>query len=1146
MFNQYNAFSIIDIWVFFKEYIGAGGLISMLFIFMTALYLKGMSNHYKQEQQLAEDGFSIESKKFKISTSLFHGVNKLLDVFVGKWLAFIHKYTWKKTLSILDKLFPDSAIEKVVGLNKNIQERVDYMNQEFPVKENNFWHHKERVPDAMEISPIICGRWFNGKKVENYLHAFISPRSFYIVVKSGLLVAFLTFLVLGVLYHPEKTYGYQPASVEAKLIEKYEQVVAKDPSLLPQYRTDVWDIREAKQRMADAQQNAQQYAKELFANAQRYNYHSWGWIFKNGNLTALFLAMAVGLAFTRKSYFNSFRLARIPYIKDTHEEFKYEFKKDQIDTYKRNLSSLNLRGTGFDRNSPLIKFGRSSGLMEKKGFIGAYRKDAQVYQSTLDLSQNTILFGATGTGKSRSTIIPFAKSIFQLKSMYLNNEVNFNNVFDVRTNSLTQRAVEEGYLDEYKALPHNPTVISCAIMDIKSQLWKDLWPYAEKCYLQDTFAIIGAFENEGQYSIDLLNGLTPQKLTAFLSSMVSQMGGKDERDFWSESALNWIKAFSYVAHVYSRTPSGEQYMEEKLIKIWSLAFIYELVVLDSNQELFSKCIADIYMCHELQPERVADVLTTEFFEAIQQIATKWKFMAEETRSGIQANIDRMMANYSNSALKPFLTGLGTNSIEVGELWNKVVAFDLNMDDYGNAGKLVLLFVKTLINEEAVKRQVRFSKRQIQITDHFRKKYPNMLILETSPECVPLEYLSSGEKRNGKTLADLQDEFIELAVEVQRDVDGHWATGEYLTKLKEVANKGLENDDFLNPHVALAIKAVKVAEEFFAREPRFKSQLHGMASVNPIVFKKKSGATEEENKQREYDLSLYYEYENLKTRISREHFFFICDEYQELITNDPSGGCYTDANFPNISRSTNVKLYIATQTRAAFKAKIGVEVMENFLSQMRSRIYLTNDDKETIEEMVTLAGEGDVFRNPHQGTFLKKDGAEQKDYVIYDNFNHFISTCIAENKEGKGKTATYPYTYDLFAKAEPVDIDYENFSFDEPFSGVFNTKDNFNVASMKDHFYSTKSIPDYVEKGSSQNEVSDNLQEILQAVKQAKADSNDKYHSFLEKGYESKVKYLTETDIQNMGNLHAFISVQRCGVTKKDHIIISQADDYIVK
>lgn len=1145
-------FSIVDIFIFFKEYIGAGGLVSLVFIALTFLYFKGLANTKTILKEEAEFGFSLEKTKFKISTKIFTGLNSLLDILIGKWVGMVHSNTWSFVLNALDRVIPDSLIEKSFGLNRGFKERIEYMNKEFPIKENNFWHHKERAPDLMDVSPIISGYWFNGEKVEKYLSSIISPRSFYIVIKTGAFVALLTFLVMMIVYRPQSTFGYQPASVERKLLDKYELALKKDPGLIAKYRSDEWNASSAIARKTDIQENSKQYAKEILAGANRYNYHSWGWIFTNGFVTSLFLSLAVGLAFIRKSYFNAFRIAKVPYIRDTHEEYKNEYKRDQIDSYKRNLSSLNIRALGYDRNSPLIKFGRSSGLMEKKGVIGALRKDAEVYQSTLDLSQNTILFGATGTGKSRSTIIPFAQSIFQLKSMNLAMEQAFEDIYNVRTNKLTEQAISEGRNIKYVPLPKNDNVISMAIMDIKSQLWKDLRPYAEKCYLQDTFVIIGAKEQEGQFSIDLLNGVTPQKLVSFIESLQSQMGGKMEKDFWMQSALAWIQAFSQVAYLFSRTVEGEKFMEKRMMKVWSLAFIYELVVLDKEQRLFIEAIQAIHSAVEDTPERISDILTTESIEAITRIFQEWSAMPEETKGGIKANIDAIMAPYSSSSLYPFLSGLGTNTIEVGELWSKIVAFDMNTDDYGIAGKMLLLFVKTLINEEAVKRQMRFSGRTIELTNYFRRKYPELLVLENSPERISMEYLSNKDAMNSSDLSSLamQDKFIELANEVQAELGQTWEFGSYLPKFRTVLAIGsnpqeITDYQYTPTTIKMAEDAIAIAERIFRKNPRFAEEVGNISNLDPSKFNVEDYDDEKTKSEKIDSLAKYYEYEVVKNRIQREHFFFICDEYQELITNDPSGGCYTDGNFPNISRSTNVKLFIATQGKSAIKAKVGADVMDNFLAQMRSRIYLTNIDKETVEEMVKMAGEGDVFKNPIQGKKLKINDVEQEDLIIYENFNSFLSHKIYDNKQG-AVSDIYPYTYDVFAKAEPIDIDFKNFNFENAFSGIFTKQEDFSVPSLKNHFLAVKNIPKFKQTGSSSAELNDNSEQIINAWRDAKKGATDKYNDFLDKGFQPKTNLLTESDIMEMGNLHAFITIQRCGVTIKDHIIISAEEDYIKK
>jgi hypothetical protein len=544
--------------------------------------------------------------------------------------------------------------------------------------------------------------------------------------------------------------------------------------------------------------------------------------------------------------------------------------------------------------------------------------------------------------------------------------------------------------------------------------------------------------------------------------------------------------------------------------------------------------------------------------AIIQISTTWKNLTEDTKHGIKANMDRIMANYSNSSLRPFLTGIGSNSVEVGELWNRISAFNLNTDAHGAAGKLILLFIKTLINEEAVKRQIRFSKRQIELTKYFVDTYPELLVLETSPESIPLDWVSNQNAVNGQTSMDLHNQFIDTCMEIQacaevktKDGNQEWERGQFLSKVRVIAEVNARFDDILDELVApnaksLATKALKIAEEFFKRNPRFKDKVKGFADINPEIFTADALDDHAWAAKKVEGLKKYYDFKNISTKIDREHFFFICDEYQQLITVDPTGGCYTDSDFPNISRSTNVKLFLATQSKAAFKAKIGADIMDNFLSQMSSRIYLTNKDKDTVDDMVFLAGECDVFRNPIQGQKLKNNDVVQEGYSIYKNFNSYLSNCIEQNKAGQSGADGYPYKFDAFARAEPIDIEFKNFSFKNAFSSIFTSDSEFKVNSLKDHFVSTKHITDYVERGSAATELTNNADQIKQEYKTASSSAKQMHSDFLEKGYEPRSKILSESDIAGMGNIHAFVSIVRAGMTKKDHIIISSDGFYEVE
>lgn len=1156
--NTFNSYTLLDLPIYLWRYFFSGGLVVILALLLTGLLAKGILNYRKiQKEKLETGGFSIEATKFKPSTKVFVFIAKALDYTISQWITFIHKKAWKPLLKLLDNILPDSLLESIFGLKRNFNERLEFMNKEFPVQQNNFWHHSKRAPDLLRKSPMIVGRWFNGEKVEKYLPFLVSTRSFYLIIKSGILVAFLSFMVLAVIYQPQIYYGYQPASVVHNTKIDYEKRIIDNPTLLPQYRKDIWSTAEFNEIKRDVAKNASLYSAELFNTHNTSEGSKFGWIIYNGYITSLLLALAIGLSFIRYKYYNIFRTLRIPYIKDSHEDFKYELKKSDIESEKRNLSAQNLRATGYDKDSPLITFAVSSGKFEEKGVIGAYRKGDPIFLSARDMSQNTLCHGATGTGKTRSTITVFAQGVFLLKSSYLIAEERFNSLYDTRRNKLTQKAIDLKYLEKYQKLPIPKNVISCGIMDIKSALKDDLLPFAEKLYLQKTFLIVGAKEWKGQLAIDILKDLNPVKLIGFLKSMNAQMGSEDNGDFWSETALQWVQRFAYVAYGFSRTDKGIIFMEQRHIKPWSLAFLYELICLDPNNELLAHCINAISETLEKQPERLADIFNQNMINALNALLNEWINLdeAKETKLGVQINLSKVMSSYSNSDLKAFLTGVSSNLCEVGDLWNRIVAFDLNVDDYGAPGKMILIFLKNLMFEEAVKRQIRFSNRLVDITRYFRERYPDLLVLETSPESIPQNLLDMNDINRGLSDdAKLRDDFITLAFDIQGiiGVEEDWERGTYLTKMRSIlSNKPERSLDIVtgdyHPEVyELCQQAISLATELFSRNPRFEEQLGGMVEIDPTIFNADENDNKEVAQQKRESLEIYYEYEELKNRLDREHFWFFGDEYQELISIDKTGACYTDSNFPNISRSTNFKLFVATQTKAAFVMKVGQEVLDNFSSQFRTRIYLTNEDKETLLEMESLAGEADVFINPNKNRNLLNMGHEEENYTIYNNFNALISEAVYENNHNEVKSEAYPYEIDIFAEAEPIDIKFSDFSFDRPFSSIFDIRKDFSIPSLKNHFLSIDDISEYEERGSSLTEISSNEEQIRQAWRHAKQSASDKYDAYLEKGYQNDVKILPVSDITALGNLHGVIFVQRAGVTRKDHIILAPVGDYIAQ
>jgi hypothetical protein len=1152
-----NNLNLADIWLWLTTYIFYGGIVPIVGMLLLATYVRGYFVEKKIQREIRANEFSITSKKFSPAYNIFKGVNKIFDACIGFVLAGLKKPSWESVYSLACDIIPDSLIKRVLsacGADTSYKARTEKAMVEFDEKSNAFWWNRKRAPDFRNISPVISGKWFNGKPVEDYIAFLIPTKVTYAALRTSVIVSLAAFLVLSVLYRPQVLLGWQAESIKQDLASELSQQIIADPSIIPEFRKDVWSKEEqdAIQEKANAYAVEQGYA--LVDNAHGCNFSVLGIFFKNGFATTVFVSLLAGVMFARKSYYSSYKSLRVPYIRDSHEIKGYESKKAAIDSYKLALSAANIRAVGYDRNSPLLSIYKSAGTMEKRGAVGARRYLEKIYQSVLDFAQNLLIIGATGTGKSRSVIIPLANHWFYLKSIFMNNEKAYNKIFDTRINRLTQEAIKEGWLETYRPLPNNPLVVAMMIMDIKCQLWTELIVHAKKYNLENEFVIIGS--KKGQVALDPLAGIDSNKVKSILKSLGSQMGSTDGGDFWSDSALQWIQKFGDVNLMFSRTRAGAKFMARRKMKVWSLMFLYELVVLDDSSELLTHAIYSIYEDYEECPERLADLINLERIQSIGALVKEWQDLPAETKGGIKANMTRVMDGYNNSRLRPFLTGVGENMIKIAEVWKHIMAFDLSTDYYGQAGKMIQLFVKTLVYEEAVNRQMRYSSRVVEISDTFLRNYPNLGTLEPSVELLPIAKIAN------KEVANLHGEFVSTASEVQQSLTMDqsrpvvWEAGTFTNKLRELASLESSDpsfDDYSAPvtqaTVELSKRALDIVEQIKVLEPGLVKQLSGIADIDPSMFNALPGDSAEVAEKKREHMHLYYQYKDAKTRISREHLQIIIDEAQALVTIDKDEGCYSDYNFPNVNRSTKTQLAVATQSLGAFEMRIGKEPTNNFAAQMRSQIFLVTEDHATREYVTKIAGTGNIFHSALTGKPLL-DGGKETGLELYDNLNYYIAKQIDANRSlvSKGveipKDSLYPYTFDVFAEGEPLDIELSVADFKGVFTNMFGSSFEFSIPSFKRHFLDLKGIPEHKMKGSAAQGEDSNEAEILNAWKQAHQSMEDKYNGYLDKGYVPNSPYLSDDEYTSQGNVHAFVTIQRAGMSVKEHVLIAPVDDYI--
>ena len=1150
--------NIVEIFNWLRAYIFYGGLLPIVAMIFIGFYFKGMQTHFKILREKKKSEFSTEEQKNGVPYFIFVAINKGLDCVMDYPLNFLKKTVWQPFYELFEAIVSDKVIAKVfkrLGADVSIKNRIAVAEVEFNRNDNAFWWSRRRGPAFRNESPIISGKWFNGKSPDQYLSFLVPEKSIFKCVRVGFIVFIFSFLSLTIINRPQTYLGWLGNHKAAEIVRNTSTMIANDPGVIPELRKDMWSAEEEKSVKTQAFDASENKALQIVSNAQGYNYYFFGFIFKNGLMTDLLLSMLCGIYCIRRLYNHYFSLLKIPYIKDSHEDFLYEKNKGKIASFKTSIAAANISATGYDKKSAVFKLWVSTGEFMRKGLIGGKRKFARTMMSVMDFSKNLIAFGATGGGKSELVVKPMVMNLAALKNETLKQNKDYEELFDLRINRLTNQAIKVGYLNEYKPLPHNPLSVGLTIMDSKAQLYKDLFSQLQSLYLHEEFIVFGAKEELGQYAIDVLASIGPNKLIDILKSLKTQMGGGSGEGFFEIFPLEIIRRIANVAYVFARTRAGHEYMKKNKMKIWSLSFIFELVAADPKNYLLTQALFSIYEDIQFCPERLSDVLTPEVVSSINYLLNDWQEMVPETKTGLQANISMVMSPYNNSALRTFMTGVGANMRSISDIYGSISAFDLSTTEYQIGGKLIQLICKTLIMEEAVGRQVRFNSKILELNHFFTEAYPELTTYDSSIECVPLNWYTSTSAR--EHLQDFLIKIDEILVALNKhngEADQvSWSVGSYTTNLKKIVNAFTVepsisdiNSPFTAAVLKLANEAIYLSDCVRRLESRIAKEHVGIAAIDPMIFKaNETDSTEVKEKKREH-LGLYYEYMDAKERIGREHLYFIADEYQELITLDKDGTCYTDFNFLNVGRSTNTKMFVLTQSPSGLEQRIGKEETINFLNQFRNKLLLSTEDDATRETTVKLCGRIDMFDSVEFDSKLKNS---TDDYFIYDNLTAYITDLVEKNKDrqknGHALVKEYPYLSDIFADGEAINLDDDNFKFKNSFSSIYERNFDLTIPSMKKHFKDDSGVHNLEESGSSSDSPKNNLTGISDSLNSVKKNAADKYDSYLKDGYKKDSELLSDTEFRNQSNAHAVFMYQQSGMSVIDHVILAP-ENYLLE
>lgn len=551
--------------------------------------------------------------------------------------------------------------------------------QHYP--EGKFPHlYRKDIPEDLQRPLVVDGRLPNGASPAALAPAFIDT----VLVGQAYRRAALAgvfWLIVGMLaWNPQSYFGETLKSAieqsEARTFDYQarQRADGEQNGNLPyltmgvQLREDVWDL-DSLNRKASEQADLQRKVIESRRDAILSSAPS-------GTITVLLFSFLVFLG-TWRGLVRDAAQQKIEPLRRQNKEaiiaWKYRIPERDVQ-YRAYMAQLTVVRE-FD-NSPLIEIGRASGMFRFRGQLSAPEQGQPVRMSLMDMMQHLLLLGGTGEGKTRSIILPVVKQLLALRATY--------------------------------AAEAKPRAISFYCTDGKAVLWRDIKNAAEKAGQGADVRVIGCNEAAGEYGVDLLDGVDPQLLADIIRSVMRQTKGGEGGDssFWPDMAADLLRNCATIARAWECTDDGLALVGKTGERIYSLVMIYQLAVDDELQERAVRAVLDAIEDPAQWPY-VAEYAGAELMDAIRYVRSQWLRLADATKTGITANVTNAMAPFaSNVKLRgAFATGRGQHLMKISDAWGAICLVNVSSLEYGIAGRIVNVMLKTLLYTEARKREM---------------------------------------------------------------------------------------------------------------------------------------------------------------------------------------------------------------------------------------------------------------------------------------------------------------------------------------------------------------------------------------------------------------------------------------------------------
>ncbi|MBY5551093.1 type IV secretion system DNA-binding domain-containing protein [Rhizobium leguminosarum] len=275
------------------------------------------------------------------------------------------------------------------------------------------------------------------------------------------------------------------------------------------------------------------------------------------------------------------------------------------------------------KDYPVIKIGRSTGMMAAAGVASAPAKGSWLSVDGHSVMRHIIAFGDTGTGKTRLFLQPLFKNLI----------------------------VDAVWPKGHKA--------GAYVTDGKGVLWRDLLPICGP-RMADV-RIIGV--GEGHYGVDLVKGMSPPEVAEAIRGVGTQLGGgadSSKDQFWVKKGANIVKHTAWIALALESDPELlASFIAAEECRPYSLMGINLLATREDMADKAIEVVKKLSNLNDDEAEPEKGRLLRKAVKSGTWIKLEYHQVAEATKSGFKSNVEDLFSviDDDDALSERFCTGI---------------------------------------------------------------------------------------------------------------------------------------------------------------------------------------------------------------------------------------------------------------------------------------------------------------------------------------------------------------------------------------------------------------------------------------------------------------------------------------------------------